>query len=763
MSNLCPDLATKEQLASLERQVNRELERKIPTTEKDSIVNDGGLKGKSLVAGSIALIGGTANNAFNKANQAWSGANQAMGTANNAWRTASSAQSTAGLANFRSITATNTATQATYQANYAASRAASAANLAKNSFSTALKAFNTVAGIYSILSSFATTAALGYLTKQVDKLNNITTLQARLIKQNEIRNSKNSLINGKQQSQIDTINQANRIRDIQYRELAYQVDLQKAQVAKNTSDIAAFKASTTQQIESLKRQYQEQIDSLIKTNSDLQQKINKSNKDIQQVNSQIKDNNLRFEALEQRVSSQLKDLDKVDSENLEKVIEKQVNKEINENIKIRNLNDKVTNYDLDIQTLKSNSKGLESSIQARDLEVIKQAKDLEKRVNDLKDNGIKTDIKIDELDREIRQKDNQVDQKQVQDINLKLDKLDDKISSLPDPATIALAVGGLDILRQIKQNSSKSTCQAPTLVPPVAAQAKANGGSILGLQALNTIQNTNIQRTIDAVDKTVTITKNVVTHAKYGLEAIQKFAQIAWKATRIGKILEYLSLAATIHNAAMLSRNLGGSLGDTVSAIANNTISLIKNEEFQGIDINQTLGTSIESFLKGLIGAENYTGVSETLSKYNRILNSASNVIYSITSIQAGLAQGLETIGNYTGRIGNALKKSGQVLESSYGWMSEKVSVKTGRLGQIQRVIDTGEGIENVLSDVENATQEFRGSQESVNNIGQQYKKVKTEFTKQETEKAALETTVKTNSQGAQPELTDFVKDPIEE
>ena len=47
----------------------------------------------------------------------------------------------------------------------------------------------------------------------------------------------------------------------------------------------------------------------------------------------------------------------------------------------------------------------------------------------------------------------------------------------------------------------------------------------------------------------------------------------------------------------------------------------------------------------------------------------------------------IETIGNYTGKIGNALKKSGQVLESSYGWMSEKTSVKTGRLGQIQRVI----------------------------------------------------------------------------
>ena len=98
-------------------------------------------------------------------------------------------------------------------------------------------------------------------------------------------------------------------------------------------------------------------------------------------------------------------------------------------------------------------------------------------------------------------------------------------------------MGGLDILRQIKQNSSKSTCQAPALVPPVVAQAKANGAANLGLQTLNTAQNAAIQKTVNAVNQTVTVTKNVVTNTKYGLQAIQNFAQTAWKATRIGKVL----------------------------------------------------------------------------------------------------------------------------------------------------------------------------------------------------------------------------------
>ena len=358
--SLCPDLATKQELASLEKQVNRELERKIPTKEKDSIVNDGGLKGKSLVAGTIALIGGTANQAWSKANQAWSGASQALGNANNAYRVAKSAQSTAsqntskigtvrslvnnntsniGAVNAKALNTAQEAKKARYGNLYNASRTASNANRIASTSRQALRALNLVANIYSILSSFATAAALAYLTKQVAALNNAVIRNRQQIERNRIRSVENGLINGRQRSQIDTINQANRIRDIQHRELAYQVGLQQAQIVKNTSDIANFKASTTQQIESLKRQYQGQIDSLTKSNSELQKKVTQANSDIQQLNNQVQSTNLDFQSLKQKTDSQV-------TNDTQKLIKKTVEKEVNENIKIRNLNDKVTNYDL---------------------------------------------------------------------------------------------------------------------------------------------------------------------------------------------------------------------------------------------------------------------------------------------------------------------------------------------------------------------------------------------------------------------------------
>jgi hypothetical protein len=239
----------------------------------------------------------------------------------------------------------------------------------------------------------------------------------------------------------------------------------------------------------------------------------------------------------------------------------------------------------------------------------------------------------------------------------------------------------------------------------------------------------------------------------------KSFLQTAWQTTRIDKILNYLSLLATLHNAAMLSRNLGASLGDVFSSIANNTISFIKNEESNDIDINATLGNTIENFLKGLLGEENYNNTSETFSRYNRIINAASNIIYSIQSVQAGLTEGLETVGSYTGKIGNALKKSGAVLESSYNWMSDKFSFKSGRLATLQRVIDGGEQIENVASEIANATSEFREAQQSVTEIGNSWNSIQTEVGGKESEKATAESTTKTNSQGSQPVQTDLTPD----
>ena len=80
--------------------------------------------------------------------------------------------------------------------------------------------------------------------------------------------------------------------------------------------------------------------------------------------------------------------------------------------------------------------------------------------------------------------------------------------------------------------------------------------------------------------------------------------------------------------------------------------------------------------------------MNEGWKKTSAIFTAAVQIYELSTNIMAGIAEGLETASQYTGKIGNALKKSGVVLEGAYEWMDENVRVKTGRLRTVQKVID---------------------------------------------------------------------------
>lgn len=423
MTNLCPDLATKAQLASLEKQTKKKLDTKVQTASVPNIIGATLAQVPALIVlKTSGILNATAVNASKVKDVSVSVGKNAANISN-----VKSAVNTnvvnIGNANAQALKATITAKKANYQSLYNASKAASNANKIAGVGKQALRALNLVANIYSILSSFATTAALAYLTKRVAALNGQVILNNKRIEQNRVRSIENGKILAKQQNQINTINQANRIRDIQYRELAHLVSLKQAQVAKNTSDIAAFKTSTTQQIESLKNQYQKQIDSLTRSNSELEKKVTQANNNIQQLNNQVQSTNLDLQSFKQQTDSQV-------TNDTQKLIKKTVEKEVNENVRIRNLNDKVTNYDLNLQTLKSNTKVLENSIEARDREVIKQAKDLERRVDEIKNNEVNNQAQLNNLDK-------QVNNQQAQQLNDKLElrkeeRETNRIESLPN-------------------------------------------------------------------------------------------------------------------------------------------------------------------------------------------------------------------------------------------------------------------------------------------------------------------------------------------
>ncbi|MEH2031251.1 MAG: collagen-like protein [Nostoc sp.] len=144
--------------------------------------------------------------------------------------------------------------------------------------------------------------------------------------------------------------------------------------------------------------------------------------------------------------------------------------------------------------------------------------------------------------------------------------------------------------------------------------------------------------------------------------------------TYVEKAMQLLTLAATLHNALMLSNNLGQTLG----TIINQCVGLILPKGINGTPINITdvIGHTIEDLVKDAIGADNYTTISNDWAIANRIYQAGSNVFNQVGNAVGILTSGLEMIGGNIGKIGNALKIWGVVGQHAYAFMNPQPSMK---------------------------------------------------------------------------------------
>jgi predicted nuclease with TOPRIM domain len=240
------------------------------------------------------------------------------------------------------------------------------------------------------------------------------------------------------------------------------------------------------------------------------------------------------------------------------------------------------------------------------------------------------------------------------------------------------------------------------------AASAANNALLLKMQGLLS----TINATTKTIQSSTNIIQKAVTHATYGLQAAHRLANTAWKATHMDKVLNTLSVVIALHNAAMLSRNLGETLGDLTSQ-ALSAIG-IRDTEGQPLNINAAIGNSVNSMLTNILGAETYQGIKETWNKSSRILSSASTIVWTVRSIADSAREVTEWTAENTGKIGNALKRWRVVGENAYSWMPERMTAQNKWLARVERarngidsLDDAASSFSSVLGEVQNIQQEY--------------------------------------------------------
>ena len=176
----------------------------------------------------------------------------------------------------------------------------------------------------------------------------------------------------------------------------------------------------------------------------------------------------------------------------------------------------------------------------------------------------------------------------------------------------------------------------------------------------------------------------------------------------LDRVLNVMILGATVHNAVMLSNDIG----QTFVGIINNVLQLVglKKEDGSTFDIGSVISSSIENLIKGAIGAENYASLTTGWAKANRIYQATTNILNSFQGLTSTVLSGVELVAGQTGKIGNALRASGEVIDSAYQWMNPqpKINRVTNFLEKLQNGASTIQQVTQVPLDTINAITELQ-------------------------------------------------------
>lgn len=155
---------------------------------------------------------------------------------------------------------------------------------------------------------------------------------------------------------------------------------------------------------------------------------------------------------------------------------------------------------------------------------------------------------------------------------------------------------------------------------------------------------------------------------------------IGQKLVRIGnmlklpQILSIANFAVSTHNALMLSRDIG----DTLGSVIDTAIRLVvpKDSELAGINVSEIIGREFRELLVNIVGVENFAELSVNFAKANRIYQAGSNLLWSIQSINDNSLMVGTAIFENVSLIGNALKKARTINDNAFDWMSPNMSAQ---------------------------------------------------------------------------------------
>ncbi len=347
---------------------------------------------------------------------------------------------------------------------------------------------------------------------------------------------------------------------------------------------------------------------------------------------------------------------------------------------------------VDLEKAKVDSGNNKVDLEKTKVDLEKTKVDVEKTKVDVEKTKVdveKTKVDVEKADTKIKEQ-----EKVNKDAIPKLDLLIGLVPLIPARAADAIRPS-IPTIPQIENAAKTGTCQT---FQPGGCGAKALDGLGNGINQNTNNQSNNLLDKLNAGANAVQLGLLKVIDNKLGNQitgGISGKLVDGFKWLQLDRALGLLTFAATVQNHLMLSNDIG----QTLIGAFTNVLTLIglKDDKGKAFDVGSVINSTVENFVKGIVGAENYTTISSAWAKANRIYQATTNVLNAFQNISSTILSGIELVAGQTGKIGNALRKSGEVLETAYGWMNPQP--------KINRITQTLEGLNQGASTIQQITQ----------------------------------------------------------
>lgn len=229
------------------------------------------------------------------------------------------------------------------------------------------------------------------------------------------------------------------------------------------------------------------------------------------------------------------------------------------------------------------------------------------------------------------------------------------------------------------------------------------------LIALLNRNNSNILKNFGIATQAINVANKISTN-------LNKFRK--WSG--FNRITGIINLLVNLSNAYQLSANLGQTLFFLIDSGLQLFSFHLKDDEGNEVDFSQFLGGKIEDIFDQLIGQKNTETLKADWRSFNRIYQTGINLAYNLQFGLDATRDILEITGENTGRLGNALKRSGVVLEDSYAWMQEDFSdVIANPKGRWKSLFTGLEKTDNVANSMLMVCGDVQSIQDSVQQMGE--------------------------------------------